>query len=88
VIEVTDEAKGLLESILLKSVDDPELTLRMVAQPKGRLGLLPDRSRKTDQVVEKDGKAILLVGEELAPIIDGLTLDVKETEQGSKFFMS
>jgi Fe-S cluster assembly iron-binding protein IscA len=87
-IEVTNRAKELLEDILLKSVYNPELTLRMVVQPEGRLRLVPDRSKKTDQVVEKDGRAILLVGQELAPILDHLTLDIKETDHGSKFFMS
>ena len=87
-IEVTDKAKEFLEDVLVRSVNDPELTLRMVVQPEGRLRLVPDRSKKADQVVEKDGRAILLVGQELAPILDRLTLDVKETNRGSKLFMS
>ena len=87
-IEVTDKAQEFLENVLVRSVNEPGLTLRMVAQPEGRLRLIPDRSKKADQVVVKDGKAILLVGQELAPILDRLTLDVKETSRGSKLFMS
>jgi Fe-S cluster assembly iron-binding protein IscA len=87
-VEVTDKAKELLRDMLLKTISDPELNLRMVAQPGGRLRLVADRSKKTDQVVEKHGRAILLVGRELAPILDGLTLDVQETDGGLRFFMS
>ncbi|MDD5590325.1 MAG: hypothetical protein PHY18_00120 [Dehalococcoidales bacterium] len=87
-IEVTDKARALLEDVLARSVSDPELTLRMVAQGDGKLRLVPDRSRNSDQVVVKDGRVILLVGQELAPILDRLTLDVKETENGSKFSMT
>jgi len=88
VIEVTDKARELLEDVLVRSVNDPELTLRILAQADGKLRLVPDRSRNADQVVVKDGRVILLVGQELTPILDRLTLDVKEAEHGSKFFMA
>lgn len=87
-IEVTDGAKELLNNILSENVNDPDITLRLAARPGGRLRLIPDRAKKADQSVEKDGRTILLVGSELDAVLGGMTLDVKHTDSGKKLFMS
>ena len=87
-IEVTDGAKELLDNILSENVRDTDITLRLAARPGGRLRLIPDRPKKADQLIEKEGRTILLIGNELDAVLGGMTLDVKHIDGGEKLFMS
>jgi len=87
-ITVTDKARETLKELLLSNGDDPEISLRLVAKPPGQFGLALDREAEGDQVVEQEGTKVLLIGHELAPILDGMTFDVKDTPDGRKFFIS
>ena len=87
-ISVTDSAKKHLKGALLAHSDDPDISLRLVAKPGGQLGFVLDRETKGDQVVEHKGTKVLLVGQELAPVVTGLILDVRDTAEGSELFLS
>jgi len=87
-ISVTDSAKEHLKNTLLAHADDPNINLRLVAKPAGRLGFVLDRETEGDQVVEHKGTKVLLVGEELVPMVTGLILDVRDTAEGSELFLS
>lgn len=87
-ITVTDSAKQHLKDALLANTDDPTISLRLVAKPGGKLGFMLDGETEGDQVVEHKGTRVLLVGEELIPVVTGLTLDVRDTAEGSELFLS
>ena len=59
-----------------------EAALRMIPLSDGRVGLALDMFREGDQVVERDGEKILVVGPELGDSLDGLIFDCVDTEAG------
>ena len=83
-LTVTEEAKQILKEKLLANTDDPELVLRLKGEPGGQLGLVLDREAPGDYVVEQEGAKVLLVGEELADVVDELTLTTEDTPEGPK----
>ena len=83
-LTVTESAKQLLKRTLSAHTDDPEISLRLSLKAPGQLGMVLDREAEGDQVVEHGGTKVLLVGHELLPIVEGLTLDVKDAADGPK----
>ena len=83
-LTVTEGAKQLLKETLLDLSDDPEAGLRLSMKPPGQLGIVLDEEAEGDQVVEHEGSKVLLVAYELAPVVDGVTLDVQDTPEGPK----
>lgn len=47
-ITVTDKARETLKELLLSNSDDPEMSLRLVANPPGQFGLALDREAEGD----------------------------------------
>ena len=47
-----------------------------------------DREAEGDQVVEHEGVKVLLVDSDLAPVVDGKTLDVEDTAEGPRLVIS
>lgn len=47
-----------------------------------------DKEAEGDQVVEHEGAKALLVAPDLAPMVEGITLDVRETPEGPRLVMS
>ena len=87
-LTVTESAKEQLKETLLANTDDPEIGLRLTLEPGGQFGLVLGREQEGDQVVEHEGAKVLLVATELAPAVDGITLDVQETADGPKLVVS
>lgn len=62
--------------------------LRLVpsAQQQGssQLALTLDEPRDGDEVVEHDGRSVLILDSSTASLVDNLTLDVVETPQGAR----
>jgi Fe-S cluster assembly iron-binding protein IscA len=87
VLTVTNEAKQLLLEALLANTDDPEIGLRLALGPGGQLALVLDKEAEGDQVVEHKGSKVLLVGAELAFVVDGVTIDVRDTEDGPRLIV-
>ena len=83
-LTVTESAKQLPKETILAHSDDPEAGLRLSMKPPGQLGIMLDSEAEGDQVVEHEGAKVLLVASELAPVIDGVTLDVQDTPDGPK----
>lgn len=86
-LTVTQSAKELLKDKLVAHTDDPETGLRLTVEA-GQLGLVLDREQEGDQVVEHEAAKVLLVAPELAPVVDGITLDVQDTAEGPKLVVS
>ena len=86
-IAVTERARQELKKILSVNVDDPEVGLRLTAAGAGHFGLSADAEISGDQVVEHEGSKVLLVEQELADQLEGITLDVEDTPEGPKLAM-
>ena len=82
VISITDRAALHLREVLATRASGSGLCLRLVADSRGHAGLVLDRPKKKDSVVEIDGMQLLLPHPLLAPIIQGATLDYPETSEG------
>jgi Fe-S cluster assembly iron-binding protein IscA len=83
-VNVTESARQELKKILLDNVDMPQARLRLVNREEGELGLGIDIEMPGDELVEYDGMAVLVVEKELANNLDGVTIDVDETPEGSE----
>jgi Fe-S cluster assembly iron-binding protein IscA len=81
-LAVTENAKQLLMETLLAHTDDPEIGLRLVLEPPGRLGLVLSKECYGDQVVEYEGAKVLLVAPELETLVDETILDAQDTPDG------
>jgi Fe-S cluster assembly iron-binding protein IscA len=88
-ILVTEKAKKELKKRLERDSSDPEVGLRLVAKVEdGILVVTPDHEKADDHVVEKEGRKVLLLEKGLAPLLEGLRLDVKEIDGITKLFLS
>ena len=83
-LSVTESAKQKLKEMLSDKVEDPQQSLRLTANTSGQLGLSIDMEATGDQVVEHEGSKVLLVEEELATRLEGITLDTEDTPEGPK----
>ena len=87
-LTVTEEAKQILKEKLLDSTDDSEMCLRLKGKPGGQFGLVLDKETPDDYVVEHEEAKVLLIGEELADVVDELTLKTEDTPEGPKLVIS
>ena len=82
-LSVTESAREQLRDIVQANIDDPDFTLRLVANLSGEFTFTVDRAREDDQMVEHEGDRVLLVGSELGDAVEGLTIDWQETAGGA-----
>lgn len=87
-LTVTERAKEQLRDILTSKVENQQAALRLTPAADGNLGLRVDVEMIDDEVIEHDGKKVLLIGKELYSRLDGITLDVEDTENGPEFRIS
>jgi len=87
-LTVTESAKQLLKKTLRSHSDDPETGLRLSMDSGGQLGIKLDSESEDDQVVEHEGAKVLLVAPGLATALEGNTLDVQDTDDGSKLVVT
>ena len=83
-IGVTERAKKELKKILDGKSDNPQAVLRLVAREQGELGLGIDIQIPGDQVMEHEGSKVLVVADDLAKSLKGVTIDVEDTPQGNQ----
>lgn len=91
-LEVTTRARNELHGLLLQALEkQPEasragIAIRLVAgsNEDTRSGLSPalDSVRSGDEIVEHDGRTILVVDASASELLGPLTLDVVETPEG------
>ena len=87
-LTVTKEAKLLLKETLTKHSEDPQTGIRLSVNAGGQFTIVLDNESEGDQVVEHDGAKVLLVSSGLATDLEGSTLDVRDTQEGRKLFLS
>ena len=85
-LKFTDQAREALASLLDTEEHEPEHLIRMLSDIYGGFHLIFDERKETDQVVEFEGRPILVVdaaiSEHLVEHIHGDTLDVEMTDDG------
>lgn len=86
-IGVTERAKEELKNVLSQNVDNPQAGLRLVDRGDGQLGLGIDIENPGDQIVEFEGSKVLMVEQQLATRLEGVTIDVEVTEEGAKLVL-
>ncbi|MBL7124900.1 MAG: hypothetical protein ISS51_02250 [Dehalococcoidales bacterium] len=86
-ITVTESAKEELKVILLSHEAEPDEGLRLLPSPDGRFVLALDSELRGDQVIEYKGYKVLLVGIEYFNILNGKTVDCRDTEDGTVLFV-
>jgi len=87
-IGATERAKQELKRILNANTDEAEACLRLTANNQGQLALAIDVERQGDQVVEHEDSKVLLVEKELADTLQGITIDVEDTPEGTRLVIS
>lgn len=83
-ISVTEKAVDVLARTLEESDASEDQALRLARAPQGEFGLAIDEERSGDQVVKQAERAVLLVDEEVSAVLDGATLDVVESPEGTR----
>ena len=87
-LNVSDAALGHLATMLDGVEGAPDdAAIRLVAQPQG-LGMAVDTPNDDDHTITHDGRVILLVDDQVANMLDGRTMDLQETEQGTALAIS
>ena len=89
-IGVTERARQELKKMLVANTDEPEACLRLIANEQGQLGLAIDTERQGDQVVEHDDSKLLVVENDLADSLEGITMDVQDSpeDEGARLVLS
>lgn len=87
-VNVTDRAKVVLKSALSRSIDEPGIGLRLDVAEQGGLALYPDREKAGDQVVEHEGTALLLIGEDVSQPLQGAIIDCTDTPEGVRLVVT
>ncbi len=87
-VTITARAKDtLLQLRAQANMDDPELGLRLEAD-NSILGLFPDWQKPGDQVVEVAGATVLLIADDLADALTGVTIDSQTADDGTQIVIA
>ena len=86
-IGITQRAKDELKRMLTDNTDNYQAGLRLIDRGEGKLGLGMDIEMPGDHVVEHEGLKVLLVNEQLAELLSGITIDVEETKEGTELVL-
>ena len=87
-IGVSERAKEELKKMLSDQTDNPLAGLRLGVAGQNTLSLGMDVEAPGDVVVEHEGSKVLMVEQELADRLQGISLDVEDTPEGAKLVIS
>jgi len=87
VINLTEQAKKELRRLLSQKVDMPQARLRLMDRGKGILGLGIDTEASGDIIVEYEGTKVLICEPVLANNLQGVTIDVDDTPEGTELVL-
>jgi Fe-S cluster assembly iron-binding protein IscA len=87
-VNVTDRAKVALKNALANRADEPGVGLRVEISEQGTYALYPDQAKAGDQVVQHEGNALLLIGEDVSTPLAGATIDLADTPEGSRLVVT
>ncbi|MFW6147234.1 MAG: hypothetical protein ACOC6B_02465 [Thermodesulfobacteriota bacterium] len=90
-LTVTFSAKDKLKEDLQTVKKDEETVLRIASsssEPQ-QIGLFLDKEKEGDEVIEdNEGERLLVIDQDMAGILTGLTLDYVETGRGMNFTLT
>jgi Fe-S cluster assembly iron-binding protein IscA len=81
---VTDRALTALSAMRAASDAQEGETILLYLEEDGSLGLALAELEEGDNVIEQDGQVVVIVAEDLAQALDGMTLDVEVSENGEE----
>jgi Fe-S cluster assembly iron-binding protein IscA len=87
-VTVTDRARVALKGALSRSIDVAGVGLRLDVSDEGGLALYPDKPKDGDEVVEHEGKVLLLIAEDICRPLAGAMIDVAETPEGDRLVVT
>jgi Fe-S cluster assembly iron-binding protein IscA len=82
-IQVTERARETFKNKLEDLIERPGVMLRIGSTDSG-LEILPDALKDDDQIVEHDGRAVLLIDHEVSETLADTTIDVEEHAAGAR----
>ena len=83
-VHVTEKARETFKIKLEKLTDRPGVMLRIGRTDSG-LGVFSDTPNDDDQVIEHEGRAVLLIDREVSTKLADTTIDVEEHSDGPHF---
>jgi Fe-S cluster assembly iron-binding protein IscA len=86
-LSMTDAAGAQLTEMLTKSNAPEGVAVRVVVK-ENSLALGLDNTRPGDETIDHAGKTVLLLDEQISTLLTGRTLDVEETEEGTKLVLT
>ena len=81
-IQVTERARETFKN-KLELIERPDVTLRIGRTDSG-LGVFPDTVKDDDQIIEHNGRAVLLIDQEVSETLADTTIDVEEHADGAR----
>jgi Fe-S cluster assembly iron-binding protein IscA len=81
---VTDQALAALSAVRADTDAAPGESILLYLEEDGSLGLALAEIEEGDNVIEQDGQVVVIVAEDLAQALDGMTLDVSVSENGEE----
>ena len=82
-ILVTERARETFKNGLDDLIDRPGVMLRIGSTDSG-LEIFPDTLKDADQIIEHDGRAVLLLDQEVSEMLADTTIDVEEHADGAQ----
>jgi Fe-S cluster assembly iron-binding protein IscA len=83
-IQVTERARETFKNKLEDLIERPGVMLCIGSTDSG-LEIFPDTLKDDDQIIEHDGRAVLLIEQEVAETLADTTIDVEEHADGAHF---
>ena len=83
-VHVTERARETFKNKLEQLTDRPGVMLRIGRTDSG-LGVFSDTPNDDDQVIEHEGRAVLLIDHEISEKLADRTIDVDERADGAHF---
>lgn len=81
---VTDQALAALRAMREDSDAGDEESILLYLEEDGSLGLALAEIEEGDSVIEQDGQVVVIVADDLAQALDGMTLDVIVSDDGDE----
>ena len=83
-IQVTEKARETFKNTLERLTERPGVMLRIGRTDSG-LGVFPDTLKDDDQIIEHNGRVVLLIDHEVSETFADTTIDVEERADGAHF---
>jgi len=81
---VTDQALAALGAMRTDSDAAPGESILLYLEEDGSLAIALAEIEEGDNVIERDGEVVVIVAEDLAQALEGMTLDVAVSEDASE----